>query len=440
MTHLHESSEAEVLLRDARAAEPAPMTNDRARELVRRAIDAAETRRRARRRRAAGAMMAVAAALIGVVATRTLSNDGGESVADFDLRTVAGDRIARTETTDFEVLVDQPERRRVALASGTVLCDVRPLGPGGSFEVDAGATHVLVRGTVFSVTRDDATVVRVYEGHVEVTHLGHVVELDAGERWSSADHAIRPIDHGPLADQGEAAAAARADVAVVAQSNTVADVPVADVIDVPEAVARAIVADRGAAPNSTTNERASLETEQVTANPGPSPNERTDLATERPAANPGPTSPRRASPSEAEGRIRDGDATAALDLASAAIARGEPGWRMVRADALRALGRHADAAEAYDETARAEPSRRAESAYAAAILRSRTLHDPAGALRSLDAGRTTDSALGERALVLRVRLLVTLGRQDEARTDARRYIERYGEGGSAGAMRELLGE
>ena len=77
---------------------------------------------------------------------------------------------------------------------------------------------------------------------------------------------------------------------------------------------------------------------------------------------------------------------------------------------------------------------------AAAILRSRSLHDDAGALRSLDAGNVTGSALGERGLVLRVRLLVSLGRSDEARVEARRYLERFGDRGSAESMRALVGE
>ena len=47
-------------------------------------------------------------------------------------------------------------------------------------------------------------------------------------------------------------------------------------------------------------------------------------------------------------------------------------------------------------------------------------------------------ALGERASALRVRALVRLGRNDEARVGARRYLQRFPNGGLRDWMTELL--
>ena len=95
------------------------------------------------------------------------------------------------------------------------------------------------------------------------------------------------------------------------------------------------------------------------------------------------------------------------------------------------------AADAYDRAARAgiEPG---ESGYTAARIRFGSLGDAAGALRSLDAAGVENGPLAERALGLRARALVRLGRTTEARAAAQRYLSRYPAGGLAPFMREQL--
>jgi transmembrane sensor len=140
-----------------------------------------------------------------------------------------------------------------------------------------------------------------------------------------------------------------------------------------------------------------------------------------------------------------GRAGEAVEAARAARARGEDvgAWRLVEADALRALGRHGEAADAYDQAAREGAGGRAALAgFLAASLRFGQLGDPAGALASLEAAHSADpgSPFAERASALRVRALDRLGRGDEARAAARDYLERFPQGGLADWMRALLGE
>lgn len=422
MTGTPNPTELDELVVAARAASPQPFSIERTRELAARAVAAAEARRVERRRRIIAGFVAVAA-MVGVVASRTAFDVGSEETLAV-VETRAGDRLERTLETRFEVVLDQETNRRVELGSGTVLCDVRPLGPGSSFEVDAGETRVHVRGTVFSVTREDATVVRVYEGRVEVAHGGDVIEVLAGEQWSSRTRGVARLSPGPLDERGRSAAEQRAEAAA----------PPTEII--------AVADDAGAAEDRSAPEApvAELPSDASVANVAPDspPGQDQDVV-----ARPLPTvrdEPARPSPRTADTAIREGRASEALALAREGIARGESGWGAVHADALRALGRPAEAADAYDAAARRERTHRAELAYSAAILRSRTLHDDAGALRSLDAGNVGASALAERGLVLRVHLLRSLGRTDEARSEARRYLERFGDRGSAAAMQGFLGE
>ena len=107
-------------------------------------------------------------------------------------------------------------------------------------------------------------------------------------------------------------------------------------------------------------------------------------------------------------------------------------WRLLEADALRGLGRAGEAAAGYDRAAgELPPARAAQAGYLAATLRFRNLGDPSGALASLDRSRADSASapLAERATVLRVRALLRLGRQEEARRIAARYLERFPNGG-----------
>jgi tetratricopeptide (TPR) repeat protein len=144
------------------------------------------------------------------------------------------------------------------------------------------------------------------------------------------------------------------------------------------------------------------------------------------------------------GWISIGAAERARDVAHArADAAERPGpWRIIEADALRALGRYAEAADVYDAAARLLPAADAAHAgYLAAYLRFERTQDPAGALASLDATAADGpgAPLEERALALRAHALFALGRTDEARAAAHRYLERFPDGGQAESMRTLAG-
>ncbi|HEY8428943.1 MAG TPA: hypothetical protein VIL20_11240 [Sandaracinaceae bacterium] len=114
----------------------------------------------------------------------------------------------------------------------------------------------------------------------------------------------------------------------------------------------------------------------------------------------------------------------------------------MEADALRALSRTREAADAYDDAAARLP--RASSvaaAFSAARLRLRELSDPAGALASLDAGAVdaVGSPLRERALALGADALAALGRTAELREVARAYLRDYPLGSHAPRFARLAG-
>jgi hypothetical protein len=77
----------------------------------------------------------------------------------------------------------------IALASGTVDCEVAPRGNRPPFVVQAGEVAVTVVGTAFQVERaasqpDDQVRVRVRHGRVRVDAIGGSHSVAAGEDWS----------------------------------------------------------------------------------------------------------------------------------------------------------------------------------------------------------------------------------------------------------------
>jgi len=102
-------------------------------------------------------------------------------------------------------------------------------------------------------------------------------------------------------------------------------------------------------------------------------------------------------------------------------------WLLLRADALRGLGRTDPAADAYEAAAGAlTDARRVQAAFAAAQLRAGP--DPASALALLrrHGVLTPRSALEERGRALEVQLLRSLRRDDEADTAELAYEARFG--------------
>ena len=402
----------EALLHAARRDEPDAIDDVRANALVQNAMKRAKVRRSMRLVITTGSMVTLAAAAAVLLTMRSASVPAPEVaarttpapvVAALPTMTRAGDRLHGTPRAAFTLADDDGQSRRIVLERGAVLCDVAPLTGAQSFEVVADDVRVHVRGTVFSVEREATTTVRVYEGVVEIEHGAVSVRVYAGQRWS------RDAGQGELDTHS---------LDAIAREATLARAPAVE-------HAPAVSATPEAAPTA----QASAVREDTSADSTPGVPRTLEARLATPSA------------TEAEGLLRHGDAAGALALADAAGSRGEatPRWALVRADALRALGRSAEAADAYDTAARVDARHRAEAGYAAANLRFRALHDTSGALRSLDASGATGSSLAERALTLRVKLLRAEGREADARADATEYLTRFPEGTSAAFMQSVVG-
>jgi hypothetical protein len=132
----------------------------------------------------------------------------------------------------------------------------------------------------------------------------------------------------------------------------------------------------------------------------------------------------------ARGWIANGEPERALEAAREPAAE-DAGWQLVYADALRALGRVAEAADTYDAVAqRSEGVERSQYGFLAAQIRMRRLDDPRGALVSLELAEVTHSSspLRERGLALEVEAHYELGDRRRFEERARVYLEAYPEG------------
>jgi hypothetical protein len=142
----------------------------------------------------------------------------------------------------------------------------------------------------------------------------------------------------------------------------------------------------------------------------------------------------------ARSQLAAGDYEAVLAEVERAARRGTPSgaWRMLEGDALRALARPTDAAGAYDRAAALlAGAERSEAAYSAAYLRFQS-RDHERALTSLLDADATGSPLEERGLALRAQILEALGRKDDARAIAKRYLDRFPAGGLRSYMKALV--
>ncbi len=306
-------------------------------------------------------------------------------------RLPSGDQIVSTSDAELSLL-SVSEHRRVAVLQGAVLFDVTPLQEAESFTVVSSDLEVHVRGTVFSVSH--AGEVRVFEGRVEVTRGDQRWSVSAGESFRD-ERLVEQVDDGPLAREGQAAAArreARAEEVEVAQ--------------VAETVTETVTETATQTPSSARPSR-----------PRPARRART---------------PRVESLAQIRARIRGGDLSGALSQVDLACRLGcAPGYRRVRADALRGLGRFEEAASAYD--ALSDPHAR----YQAARVRFGPLADLEGAVTSLSAVPLS-SPYAERALGLKVRALTRLEREAEARAAARVYLGRFPDGGLREFMESIV--
>ncbi|MEC7524204.1 MAG: FecR family protein [Myxococcota bacterium] len=300
------------------------------------------------------------------------------------------DRLTPTRSARFRLDFDDPARRVVTLTHGAMLFDLAPLPEGHAFAVRTAHLEALVTGTVFAVeARASGSAVEVFEGSVLVREGGRVRLLSAGQR-----HGV--LQDGALRAAGEAAAEARGRAAPLAAAPHAAVPPAAvEATERPPARARRRAAADARRPPTPTPERA-------------------------------------------RARIVEGHADEALAMARAAAP--SPAWRYVEADALRALGRDQEAAQAYDAAADGlEGSAQREAALLAAQLHLRG-GDAERALRSLEGARVAEvaSPLRERALVLRAEALVRLERHDALLEVARAYLRLYPTGHRAAWMGRVV--
>jgi hypothetical protein len=374
--------------RIAGRAEPPPLDNAEA--FIDRALRTTpELEPRPRSRWPLVLAFAAAAAVIWWLVPRASVPEAVPSVLRVTLPT--GDHVIGVAGAQFDVEKLAPNDRRLRVHGGLVLFDVAHVVAGQRFQVVTDHLTATAKGTVFSV-EDDAirTRVRVYEGVVEVEQGGVVQPLVAGAIWDSATQttAIALQRPAALADSVDAAIRARVAPPVIAH----APPPPPPVATVPVAITASAV-------------KPARELQ-------PSPVSVDDLfATARADIDAG----------------KQGDA---LAIARRVAARGPltgPWWQVI-GDASRGLGRTADAADAFDNAARTlAGAERSEAGYSAAYLHFHDLHEPVIALTSLIASQADaeGSPLEERALGLRAQILVALGRRDEARAVAVRYIARF---------------
>lgn len=379
----------DALRRAASSDEPAPISSQRARELVQRALEAANepaTDAAApvlplrsplpRWGLVAFGVVAVAGALalyLRVPAAAPLEPAPPvTSTEPTHTQLPSGDRLVARPGAIY-VVESARAQRRVRIERGGVLCDVAPLGDGTGFTLVTPHLAIEVLGTVFSVYVDeDATTVWVYEGRVRVRQGGDARVLEAGESTTSRSDA--------LAAHGREAAARRA----VAEP-------------APEA---------------------------------PAPRQR------RPRAARGVEPP--ASLAAVRALLAQGRPEEALRYAERELARGPSAdWLVVRADALRALGRHEEGIESLEHAAARAPERRSAIGYRIASTRYRALRDAEGALEALTAYDVCapGSTMAERGLALEIDANETLGR-DRSRGDAvSRYLARFPDTSRAAELR-----
>jgi hypothetical protein len=377
-----------------------------------------------------------------------------------------GDHLVGTAGTRFELERVEPADRRVRLRDGAMLFDVAHVVPSQRFAVATDRVVVVATGTVFSVAAGAGTRVHVYEGSVTVTADGHDHALAAGETWSEGGTSDEPAavveaareavdarastnEHTAASDHGESTRghAPNAEPAPSSAANDPTPVAVRSTDHDGHGDASFVPDDR----NRSTRETGAATSPVATA----SSTDRNDSTRDHGAtsSNDRDTPARDGSSVRSSGEHASSDSAARLARARADVAAGEfrsalaafdrepapnGAWLLVAADARRGLGDVPAAADTYARAAAALTGpERAEAMYTAAYLRFHDLHDATGALAALgdDSG-----PLEERALALRVQILVALHRGDDARDAARRYLARFPRGDLAGFARSTARE
>jgi hypothetical protein len=408
------ASELECTLALAREAQPDELSSTDARRMLRQALLAGEARRRAREERrslrlaAGGVLFALAAAcvLLGVVprgarlktvlVSRALPAPAAAVAPPMRLHLPSGDTLVAAAGAQFELQRMGAEERAIRLSSGSALFEVEALNAGQAFEVVTPHARVRVHGTVFSVAVSHGrTSVRVYEGVVSVSDEARPeVSLHAGQSYASDGRVLEAEAASLLADAHEMVARRAEQRAAPASMPALAA----------SAQAIAPLAPRAQSPAAA-------------------------AAPQAPAAN----------LCEARAWLYAGELQRALDAAREApqVAVEHAGWCMVEADALRSMGRHAEAAQAYMAAVGSSAGNaRAQAGFKAAIEYLRELGDPRSALAALSlAGVDAQgSALRERGMLLRMEALRALGEPSE--DVAKRYLSEFPDSAGAPAAAE----
>ena len=406
---------ADKLADIAAGAEPPAIDDGQTRRLVDRALGLAAIQPHARtsiRWAVAFAAMAAAAVVI-VIATRDRA-----STDELHLTLPTGDRLVSAPGADFAVERLEPGNRELRLHRGAVRFEVAHVVSGQRFRVATDDLVVTAKGTVFSVDTDaTGSRVRVLEGVVEIEQGTQSQLLAAGGEFDSR---TAPSERAVVATSSSSSAVSP----TTAPSSTASAPPSGS------------SSTNMASPPATTG--ASSSTASTSPPPvAPIPPSPTTAPSPAPPLTPESLD---AMFTAARADLVSGKLTDALAIAKRVAARGPltgPWWQL-SGDALRGLGRFAEAANAFDAAAEAlTGGEHVEAGYSAAYVRFHDLHDARTALASLDLATTDGSQLEERGLGLRAQILVDLGRRAEARDVATRYLQRFSKADLASYMRSL---
>jgi tetratricopeptide (TPR) repeat protein len=402
----------------ARADEPPPLSREEADALIDAAIEDAERPARPRRaaRRWTMAVIAsaaiAAAALLGWFGWQAL----GRGTDPTALELPSGDRLTITSGATFRIERAEPAERLIELDGGTMLFDVVPLERGERFLVVTPHVRVEVRGTVFSVEVERSrSSVRVFSGRVEVFEGSRRTTVDADQILVSSARELASLDDdGPLGDIAREAAREHERRA----STYARELPfVAEPVHTPEPEIEEPAVEEAPAVRVVRAEPARAEPEAVEPEEPP-------LA-EQPTI------------AEVRAWIANGEAQRAHDHAAA---QSGGSWKMIEAEALRALRRFDEAVAAFEQAAGGlGGGQRATAVFNAAQIAFLHLGNPTGAISILDRWDATapGAPLEERALALRVRALRAAGRIAQAREQARYYLGRFPTSGLSSWMQGL---
>lgn len=433
----HESSDLDPQLRveleAERARRPSAPALQRMEERLLSQLEAesqVSSRAAAPRLRWVPQLVVAAAALLGLATTAWWANREPPPLAIHDnpgtqpLRVAlpTGDALVLGPASRVRVDHVEPARREVQLVRGGGLFEVARLGSGQSFSVRTRDATFRVLGTIFTVeVLADRTVLRVYEGRVEVQQQ----VLRAGETWNSRGDAVTekgsPVLHRAALDAARARSPRGALPHAVITLSWRGALPDRDPAPPPSAATRRVPAPPHVEPVQSVDSRWLQMDDEATE------------AEQRVAQV-------REQAHELIGRGQFSRALALIEPALTELHDGVLLW--LRADAHRALGSDRQAALDYEAASQVLSGQaRGQAGYRAAELWLHSLHDPGRCLDVLDAVRAdaNPSRVRERASVLRVEALLAAGRDGEAAEAAEHYLEREPHGDATSYMLELLG-